>query len=309
MVLVQVFKYTLLLRLGIGINCFGTKFFALTYSITRQEINLQVLQTRVSVVQTKLCSSENGSLLIDDSETKFSSDKYVQRDRLAQSFHDAGGFLYRPSVVPCANFDVAVNELFQKDSSKPSARLTVPLTNEVSSSVAKHRTGAVISPASHPLTFQHIVDSPDFACLVNRLMSYNNQIFSNNVEPKWERSTHIPVEIRVYETKGAGMEWHVDDVLYDPPQLEVVFTLENTSDCVTAWEPKGDTKMSEVESEPNSSILLLAGGVPHKVTPLQYGRRVILKFVYVQKGATFLGESFKHQFHTNRKTYKKAKRD
>jgi hypothetical protein len=32
------------------------------------------------------------------------------------------------------------------------------------------------------------------------------------------------------------MGWHVDDVLYEPEaQIEVVYTIENTSDCCTMW--------------------------------------------------------------------------
>lgn len=32
------------------------------------------------------------------------------------------------------------------------------------------------------------------------------------------------------------MGWHVDDVLYEPEaQIEVVYTIENTSDCYTMW--------------------------------------------------------------------------
>jgi hypothetical protein len=118
----------------------------------------------------------------------------------------------------------------------------------------------------------------------------NSIVQSSNKTPKleWMLSPHLPIEVRVYETKGSGMDWHVDDVLYDPPQLEMVYTLENKSDCSTAWKTL-DGKEHRVETEPNSAILLLAGGAPHKVTPLSYGRRVILKVVYVQDGAAYLG--------------------
>ena len=33
------------------------------------------------------------------------------------------------------------------------------------------------------------------------------------------------------------MGWHIDDIIYHPEQIEVVFTLENTSDCCTMWRP------------------------------------------------------------------------
>ena len=46
-------------------------------------------------------------------------------------------------------------------------------------------------------------------------------------------------QVCVYEKLGAGMDWHVDDVLYDLPQVKVVFTLENTLDCTNRWQEKG----------------------------------------------------------------------
>ena len=60
------------------------------------------------------------------------------------------------------------------------------------------------------------------------------------------------------------MLWHKDDVLTsDRPQLELVFTLENTSDSVTQW-AKSDLHVlrkdiHEVWTEPNSGLLLQAG--------------------------------------------------
>lgn len=109
------------------------------------------------------------------------------------------------------------------------------------------------------------------------------------------------------------MEWHVDDIIYqNTKQIEVVFTLENTSDCCTMWRPhdqpvltaassataamssevssmeeelitsSGNGKKQEsdenkfrvesVQTTPNSAILIKAGGVLHKVSPLSYGR-------------------------------------
>ena len=97
------------------------------------------------------------------------------------------------------------------------------------------------------------------------------------------------------------MEWHVDDIIYqNTKQIEVVFTLENTSDCCTMWRPhdqpiltasseedlitsscgngrkqeNNDNKyrVESVQTTPNSAILIKAGGVLHKVSPLSYGR-------------------------------------
>lgn len=128
-----------------------------------------------------------------------------------------------------------------------------------------------------------------------------------------ELSSHIPIEIRTYEREGAGMPWHVDDTLYDPPQIEVVWTLENDSDCTTMWKEeqggitKDDDKLHSVETEPNSAILLSAGGASHCVTHLKHGKRVILKCAYVKEGAAFREGLHKNQF-DKRRTSKKKQR-
>jgi len=109
------------------------------------------------------------------------------------------------------------------------------------------------------------------------------------------------------------MEWHADDVLFDPAQIEVVLTMENTSDCVTTWEEGKDDsnpRRVEVETTSNSAILIKAGGARHKVSPLKYGRRVILKFVYAREGATLIDGAEQHmkQFASSSSRSKKRKR-
>ena len=113
------------------------------------------------------------------------------------------------------------------------------------------------------------------------------------------------------------MEWHYDDALYNPEQIEIVFTIENNSDCVTKWDLGSNNSnnnnkrndhsshhnhnrsnnLIEVETEANSAIILRAGskyGVPHFVSSLKSGRRSILKFVYVQNNAVFLEDAKLH---------------
>ena len=98
----------------------------------------------------------------------------------------------------------------------------------------------------------------------------------------------VAAELRVYRKLGAAMAWHQDDVLYDPPQVEVVFTIENTSNCATRWKRgpgPGDDDESSVETDSNSALVLAAGGPWHCVTSLKRGRRVIVKLAYVLPGA------------------------
>lgn len=60
---------------------------------------------------------------------------------------------------------------------------------------------------------------------------------------------------------GAGMEWHVDDIIYEnTKQIEVVLTLENTSDCCTMWKPH-DRPLSLSSSTSSSSPSEEAGAV------------------------------------------------
>jgi hypothetical protein len=121
-----------------------------------------------------------------------------------------------------------------------------------------------------------------------------------------ELSSHLPVEVRLYETFGAGMAWHADDVLYDPPQVEAVVTLDNTSDCVTMWK-FGEQKMKSQETDPNSVVLLKAGGPLHCVSPLKRGRRIILKCAFAAKGAKFLEGIHTDQFGASKRKGKKRR--
>ena len=117
------------------------------------------------------------------------------------------------------------------------------------------------------------------------------------------------------------MEWHKDDALYNPEQIEVVLTIENNSDCVTKWDLQNDTtnnsdykgdekstKRVEVETDPNSAIFIKAGenGVPHFVSSLKSGRRCILKFVFILEGATLLDDA---KYHVDQFSSAKKKRN
>ena len=120
------------------------------------------------------------------------------------------------------------------------------------------------------------------------------------------------------------MEWHVDDIIYtNTKQVEVVFTLENTSDCCTMWKPHDQPiqlsssvaddwrddddsssssknnkyRIESVQTTPNSAILIKAGSVEHKVSSLSYGRRVILKMAFVREGALMSDEMREHVSH------------
>jgi hypothetical protein len=190
----------------------------------------------------------------------------------------SGGILYRTSVFTKDEYAKIAEDV---------ASFSSKLHHETASSVAKYRLGTSLPPDS--ATFQAFQDG-SLSRLVEQLAGSNYVL-----------SPHIPVEIRVYEKAGACMAWHVDDVLYDPPQLEVVWTLENDSDCVTMWKESGGSVLS-VETDRNSVLLISAGGPSHCVTSLKRGQRTIVKCAYVQKGASYQeGIQSKNQFGSSKK--------
>jgi hypothetical protein len=123
--------------------------------------------------------------------------------------------------------------------------------------------------------------------LVQLLDSHVKIMLRKQTGREYRLCDDVPAELRVYQKLGAAMAWHQDDVLYDPPQVEVVFTIENTSNCATRWKggPDDDEEESSVETDPNSALVLAAGGPWHCVSSLGRGRRVIVKLAYVLPGA------------------------
>lgn len=211
-----------------------------------------------------------------------------------------GGFAYRQSVCTPQEMESIRKEM--------SVVMKHRLTKE-SSSIAQNRLGATLSSDNANETIQ-ILEKGSIHTLVQRLAGSSRN--------KIELAREIPVEVRTYEKVGASMAWHKDDIMYDPPQFEVVFTLENNSDCVTMWVSDTNNKndhdrVQSQETHPNSVLLLLAGGPDHCVTSLKRGRRVILKCAYAYEGAAYVGEENYHQFgvakaNTNAKRISKSKK-
>ena len=200
---------------------------------------------------------------------------YDQKNQLEQSFRRDGGILYKTSVFSQQELSIIESEV---------AKLNL---QKETSSIARNRMGAILARQSETT---RILREGTLMELVRKIVGSDFVL-----------STDIPVELRVYEKTGAGMDWHVDDILYEPsPQLEVVITLENTSDCQTMWRSPGDS-IKTVETDVNSAILLQAGGVPHCVSSLKRGRRAILKCAYVDLSATFRQDEMVNQFGSRKK--------
>ncbi|KAK1737735.1 hypothetical protein QTG54_011507 [Skeletonema marinoi] len=242
---------------------------------------------------------------------------------LRQTYKKAGGILYKQSVLTPAEFTAVQMAIEQ---------LNLKLTEEKESSFATNRIGAVIEKESDVYKILSC-DEGSLCRLVNGLAHDDDDDDGSNEKEedlgKMILSPDIPIEIRIYEKAKAGMEWHVDDVIYqNTKQIEVVFTLENTSDCCTMWRPHdqpilaaisttttsqqddsitsgrkqeniNNFRVESVQTTPNSAILIKAGSVEHKVSSLSYGRRVILKMAFVREGALMSDEMRNHVSHHN----------
>ena len=225
------------------------------------------------------------------------------------------GIFYKTSLLSVQEFKIIQEEL---------STLSLNLIKETTSSVAHNRIGAQLPPDCDIIK---MLSNPhgSFIQIMNDIINNEDADVDDDDETAMTNmilSPNVPVEMRIYEQRGASMEWHHDDVLYTPEQIEVVFTVENNSDCVTMWEEidKNGTadqqqvkvKLKQVETEANSAVILRAGlsGARHAVSSLKSGRRVILKFVFVREDAVFLEGAEKHanQFASKKNKNKQGKK-
>lgn len=108
--------------------------------------------------------------------------------------------------------------------------------------------------------------------------------FTNHIFDK----TNEGIDYRFY-CEGGFMHWHKDVVLFDPPQYEVVFTLHDDSDCRFVYKSNSGNDNS-IKTEPNSAVIVRAGGVTHRVARINRGTRSILKLILRQADSTELEE-------------------
>ena len=144
-----------------------------------------------------------------------------------------------------------------------SARRQRELKPETLESVAVGRLGCFLEPRD-PVCVA--LSRPESVARLRRICG------DDRLEP-----ADFPVELRRYPV-GSSMGWHKDEVLYEEPQLEVVLTLENTSDSQTRWE-RADGSVRGAWLPPNSLLLVKAEGATHGVTTVRRGDRLIAKFV------------------------------
>ena len=203
-----------------------------------------------------------------------------------------GGIVYRQSVFTTKEFDIIKNEVASLTKSKNK------LQEESTSSIAINRLGMTLSK-NNPIV-QLLEDKSNS---LHQLIQKTTTSMARNNDDEYILSKHLPVEVRTYEKLGASMSWHVDDQLYDIPQIEIVFTVENTSDCTTMWKPKTTPEViNSQDTDPNSCLIIQSGvenGPEHCVTSLKRngGKRIIIKCAYHAKNAVFNDSLYtQHQF-------------
>jgi hypothetical protein len=187
------------------------------------------------------------------------------------------GLVILPSVFPPSDFKL-IREL-SKDLCKNSLR-------KETNSLARGRLGSRIAKESklHELFTD--------GSILSRIERVTGRGENRLVAPR-----DFPLEIRKY-VKGAHMPFHYDEQLYKKPQIEFVYTVENSSDSYTCWvDARGETQ--KVRTEPNSMICIQAATVSHAVTPLKRGERVIIKGLAIDEGVGILDEkAFKEALQT-----------
>ena len=110
----------------------------------------------------------------------------------------------------------------------------------------------------------------------NEMINKINKIINNEII-----KSDFPIEYRIYPEGSKGMHCHKDTLLYNKPQYEVVFTIENESDSYTNWYTYlGFNNI--IYTKPNSIIIVKAQENTHCVSPINKGYRTILKLIYTQ---------------------------
>ena len=219
--------------------------------------------------------------------------------------HNGNNILYKKSIL-------TTQEVTSVNSALQSMNIEQYLTSEnASQSFATNRKGMSISRHNEAGAMLYDifgrVGGGSMHTLVNAMsISESSELTSDDYYDAPQEmilAPDIPIELRIYETHGAGMGWHIDDVLYKPrPQIEIIYTVDNTSDCCTMWRCCINRNVvASIQTTPNSALLLQAGGVEHKVSPLTYGKRTILKMAYIPKmGTMFDTNMSKHTSHYNK---------
>jgi hypothetical protein len=87
----------------------------------------------------------------------------------------------------------------------------------------------------------------------------------------------LPIEYRKYFTGSKGLDWHIDTSLFEPDAFEIVLTLNNSSDSHFEW--IAHNTVNSISPQVNDLVIVRPSSVLHRVSPINTGERIILKFV------------------------------
>jgi|SaaInlStandDraft_5_1057022.scaffolds.fasta_scaffold02015_13 hypothetical protein len=144
----------------------------------------------------------------------------------------------------------------------------------------KDRKTLCLHPEKHKEIYDLIYDDPQF-----------NKYIQSISDKNYKSRPTFPIELRMYPTGSNGMRWHMDTPMFTPNCFEVVLTLENTSDSKFLYDM---LFTKEVTPKPNTLAIVKPVSVLHKVTPVTFGYRTILKFI-----VEFLDENNQNKFNGN----------
>lgn len=105
---------------------------------------------------------------------------------------------------------------------------------------------------------------------------------NNKLNMKLKPSKLLPIDYRIYEL-GGRMKWHRDVIIAENkkcPQIEIVFTLDNTSDSRTIWKEDDTGDIHKISTQANSILITQGNSAYHKVLPVTTGQRRIIKIAY-----------------------------
>ena len=124
-----------------------------------------------------------------------------------------------------------------------------------------------------------VTKDSDISKIINskRMNKIVRDLVGNKVQ---SASELIPIEVRKYPL-GSHMKWHRDELMHDSRQYECVLTIDNISDSITEYIDLFGV-IHSIKTEPNSLMITRADGALHHVTPISYGSRTIIKFVYIK---------------------------
>ena len=187
-------------------------------------------------------------------------------DILSNTFNNNKGIIYIENVFP--------KEIFQKILNHCHTHYSI---NKLKTDYMVNDTNSRKGTHIHNGYIRELLSDTKFQNMINYLVNNCDKDVCTIKDKNY--LSEFPIEYRLYPTGSQGMDWHIDTLLFEKPQYELVYTIKNTSDSATEWLDKNDNKHI-IKTKPNSLIIVKALGPAHSVTPITEGDRSILKFIF-----------------------------